>query len=960
MSLITKSPAQRPNKPMSEEQEPDGPERISSAILHAGSFADLPVSSRSVGPQVRGQLDDVRNGYIGGWAIDDASPNNRLQIEILDGDTLVCAGEASQERDDLLKQEIGDGHCSFSIRLPRTLADGKEHKLRARVSGANFVLDGTATYFASRAQLKGAIDDVIGLTVVGWIESDLDEWTAIEVIADGEPVSSDEVPPFLSGERHSISASLPLALADGRVHWIQFKARSTGLVVAETVATLPIAATPEASLQAYARDFPGFLSTNAPTRYASVVGQLAVVPALLEKQIADENALSFSEYLQQLKLAHHQVKIGIKDQLRPPEVLKFPRFETPDVSIVIPAHNKFWVTYNCLAALILAPNKSTFEVIVVDDGSSDLTVSLSDYCKGITVIRNEVSQGFVRSSNLGAKQARGEFVVMLNNDTEPCAGWLDELVYVFETFDSAGLAGAKFVYPNGKLQEAGGILFPNMDAWNYGRNGNPFDPKYNYTRQVDYVSGAGIMLRKKVWDALGGFDEFYAPAYYEDTDLAFRVRKMGLKTYYTPFSQIIHFEGVSSGTSLNSGVKRYQKVNEPKFKSRWASVLRNYPPSLDPDIAKDRGNQLRALVIDAEIPQPDKDAGSYAAVQEMRLLQALGLKLTFVPTNLAYLGNYTEDMQRNGVECLYAPFHTSIDQVLEQRGKEFDLFYITRYSVAEHFVEKIRNSSPNAKIVFNNADLHFLREIRAAIATKNTEALPKVLQTRDAELAVMRRVDVTLSYTDTEAAVILSHNLDSSKVARCPWVVRVSETVKPFGSRAGLAFLGNYRHPPNEEAVRFFISEVMPELRRVAPGVSLKVYGANMPEHLTKLRTEDVVIAGHAADVAEVYQNCRIFIAPLLSGAGIKGKVIGALAAGVPTIMTSLAGEGVGFSRGVEAVIADTVAEWVDAVSKLYHDEARWSEMSLRARAFARNNFSFEGGLAKMKVALDMAGVYVG
>jgi GT2 family glycosyltransferase/glycosyltransferase involved in cell wall biosynthesis len=903
-------------------------------------------------PKMRGNLDSFVNGVVEGWAIDESAPMRRLQVEIWRDNVLLDAAEASLPREDLAAAKLGDGKCAFRIRVPAGPSDGKEHTIFAKISGSEAI--GSITNTAPSRPISGAIEQIDGLTARGWVETLFEDGFTIDVYVDGDRVGEHEMLPYSLG-RFGIAQALPVNYADGRPHWLSFKVRETGATVAQTVAILPMIATPEAALQSYARDFPGHLSTNAAARYASVAGQFSAALDTVAKQADGPGKLTLAEYVKQLARAHAQVKMGIKEQNKTPDALVFPRFERPDVSIVIPAHNKFWVTYNCLAALLLAPNKHTFEVIVVDDGSSDITIKLPDYIKGVTVLRNEVSQGFVRSSNLGGRHARGDFVVMLNNDTEPCAGWIDELIYVFDNFNDVGMAGAKFVYPDGKLQEAGGILFPNLQAWNYGRNGNPFDPKYNYTRQVDYVSGACIMLRKSVWDKLGGFDELFAPAYYEDTDLAFRVRALGLKTYYTPFSQIIHFEGVSSGTSLTTGVKRYQAINEPKFRSRWASTLRNGPVSLNPEIARDRGVALRALVIDVEIPQPDKDAGSYAAVQEMRLLIALGFKLTFVPTNMAYLGDYTEQMERMGVECVYAPFATSVDQVIETRGAEFDLFYITRYSVADMFIERIRSIAPNAKIVFNNADLHFLREIRAAIAAKNAEALPKALQTRDQELSVMRRVDVTLSYTETEAAVILSHNLDSSKVARCPWVIEVETKVKPFAGRSGLAFLGNFRHPPNEEAVRYFISELMPALRRKTPGIVLRIYGANMPADLRKLAGDDVIVSGYVPDVAEVYQNCRIFVAPLQSGAGIKGKVIGALAAGIPTIMTSLAGEGVGISRGVEAVIADSASEWVAAVSMLYNDEKRWTDMSRHALQFARENFSFESGLKKMSAALAPA-----
>jgi O-antigen biosynthesis protein len=276
---------------------------------------------------------------------------------------------------------------------------------------------------------------------------------------------------------------------------------------------------------------------------------------------------------------------------------------------------------------------------------------------GVRFFRHEKAQGFIRSCNDGAKTARGAYVLMLNNDTEVSSGWIDELLYVFEHFNDVGMAGAKLLYPNGQLQEAGGIVWNNGDPWNYGREGNPREPRYNYTRQVDYLSGACVMLRKALWDELRGFDERYVPAYFEDADLAFRVRERGLKTFYTPFSQVIHFEGISSGKSVTSGAKRFQEVNRPKFKARWSRAFKNNGAiGRDPDLNKDRNIRFRALVIDFTTPQPDRDAGSYAAVQEIRLLQSLGFKVTFVPDNLAYLAKPTEDLQRTGVECIYAPF----------------------------------------------------------------------------------------------------------------------------------------------------------------------------------------------------------------------------------------------------------------------------------------------------------------
>ncbi|MDI9846575.1 glycosyltransferase [Rhodoblastus sp. 17X3] len=928
---------------------------------NSGPEANAPPSTQdkalpadhSVQPKFHGRFDDVADGIATGWATDAIDPTKQLVVEIWADDALIASGQTSKYRVDVAKAGFGSSNCGFAIPLPR-LAIG-EHKLIAKVLGSNKALNGVVNVNISKGTIQGGIDKLQGMTLDGWLTTSGNYDITVQLVADGAIIDEKQFLLPIQGHRYDLRTALPAALADGRIHWFQLRDPDSEQIIAEAVFATPIVTTPEDALQKYAAHFPSFLSPNAANRYASLEGQLE----LALSDASDERQGLAAQYFRQLASAHKRVKCGIAEQLKTPDEFNFPIHERPLVSIIISVQNKFSATHNCLAALLLAPNRSTFEVIVVDDGSSDLTTELEAYVTGITILRNKVSLGFVKSSNRGAQSARGEFVIMLHNDTEPCAFWIDELIHVFRSFNDVGLAGSKLVYPDGRLHEAGGIIFPNFDGANYGRNGNQHDPRYNYTRQVDYVSGVSLMLRRELWDELGGFDELLAPASHEDIDLAFRVRAKGLKTYYTPFSKVVHFEGISSGASLESGTSRFQLINEPKLSARWASTIRKLPASLDSEFVKDRGIQLRALVVDIQIPQPDKDAGSYAAVQEIRLLQSLGFKVTFLPHNMTYLGNYTEALQRSGVECLYAPFQTSVSEVVEQRAKEFDIVYITRYSVADQCVDMIRKYAPKTKIIFNNADLHFLREIRLALAAKNREALRSALETRDIELSVMRRTDITLSYSDTEAAIILSHNLDATKIARCPWVAQVDKSIPSFAERKGLAFLGNFSHPPNEEGIRYFVSEIWPELRRQVPDIELSIFGSHMPSDLRKLEAEGVQFRGYVEDVAEVYHSCRIFIAPLLSGAGIKGKVIGALAAGSPTIMTSIAGEGIAISNGSEAFIANALTEWVDSVKTLYMDEKRWMDMSDRARRFARLNFSFEAGRIKMKEALAKAGVYV-
>jgi GT2 family glycosyltransferase/glycosyltransferase involved in cell wall biosynthesis len=638
--------------------------------------------------------------------------------------------------------------------------------------------------------------------------------------------------------------------------------------------------------------------------------------------------------------------------------LRFSRHAIPRVSIVIPCHNKWNVTYHCLLALKFAYNRASFEVIVVDDQSEDATRTIEAVVEGITVVRNPQRMGFVGSCNAGAAAARGRYFVFLNNDTEPAGGWLDRMLALFELYPAVGLVGSKLVYPDGKLQEAGGIVWASGDPANYGRMQNAEDPRYCYVRQADYVSGASLMIGRAVWEQVGGFTADFAPGYFEDTDLAFKVREAGYLTLYAPHSVVVHYEGMSNGNWDNQNFKSFQEKNRPKFKSRWSKAFAAFGDAGgDPDLEKDRNVGLRCLMVDYQLPRPDIDAGSYAAIQEIRLLQSLGCKITFVPQNLAYLGGYAELLQQMGVEVVYAPFALSINEILTKRGSEFDFVYVTRYGVLRRIADDVRALAPGAKLVLNVADLHYLRELRQARASKPPAPLDRVEAIRAEEIDAISRSDLCLTYSQAEKTVIEGHRIAQARCELCPWVVETGDAVQPFEGRRHVAFLGNFNHPPNLLGVRFFVDEVMPLLAGGAPQAKFLVYGSGVTDELRALASDRVEIEGWVEDVAEVYQTTRVFVSPLLSGAGIKGKVISALAFGVPQVLTSIAAEGTGIRDGVEAFIADKPEDFARATAELYGNPARWEAMSAAALELAAERYSFEAGRAMMKRALDSIGI---
>ncbi|WP_189371765.1 glycosyltransferase [Tateyamaria omphalii] len=783
---------------------------------------------------------------------------------------------------------------------------------------------------------KLALEEDYGHTLI--MSSDIEMDVLLHI--DGKPIER-----LMFGPNNNI-VRLSAQFLDGHSHHVCFKDRSGTITFWQGQLLLPAIITPRDIMQRETpAPFPSTLFAQTPQRYASLKASVAA---------ADENTdhAQLAYALSVLEGGYENVK------LKP---LTFNRPEKPDVSIVIPAHNKVEVTYLALCSLLVAYNKASFEVIVVDDASTDETTELENIVSGITVLHNELPQRFIRACNRGAQEAKGDYIVLLNNDVEVTSGWLDELIGAFDRFDNVGMAGSKLLYPNGQLQDAGGIIWGTGNPWNYGNQQNPEEPRFSYARQADYLSGAAMMVRADIWRDVGGLSSYMEPMYFEDTDFAFKVREAGFTTWFVPSSVVYHYEGMTSGTDVTSGFKKYQEVNRPKFKRRWAKAFSGFgKEGQRPDLEKDRGIVGRILFIDYSTPRPDQDAGSYAALQEIRLVQSLGYKVSFLPGNMAHLGQYTEELQKMGVEVIYAPFYLSQTEYLTQHARDFDAFYITRYYVAQDVLDRVRALAPEARVLFNNADLHFLREIRAARAEGDAAALEKARQTRNEEMDIINKVDLVLSYNEVEHSVIQAYSDGQAKVMKCPWVVDVPENRAPLKDRKGMSFLGSFRHHPNAEGVQWFVRDILPVVNGVAGSVPLSIYGASMSDEIRALKTNLVDPVGFVEKVEDAFDKHRIFIAPLRSGAGIKGKVLSALSYGIPCVLTQTAAEGIGLRSGHDCFIAETPDAWAKAIKALSEDDDLWTTISDNAQAYMRDAFSFDRGRAQMREAFEAVELYQG
>jgi O-antigen biosynthesis protein len=614
----------------------------------------------------------------------------------------------------------------------------------------------------------------------------------------------------------------------------------------------------------------------------------------------------------------------------------------PTISIIIPVYNQICFTLACIHSILLHAERSDFEIIIADDQSTDETqIVFSQNIRKVKYHRNITNLGFLNNCNQAADLAKGRFLVFLNNDAIVLPGWMDELIRPLEKNPDIGLVGSKLIYPDSRLQEAGGIIFSDANGWNYGRFDNPNKPEYNYLRDVDYCSGASIAISSDLWRSLGGFDPSFSPAYYEDTDLAFQVRVSGKRVVYNPLSEVIHFEGISHGTDENECGKHNQPINQLKFLSKWQDILSPFGPCDPSALPADRQCRGRILVVDAVTPTPDKDSGSVDTYNFLKIFKELGYHVTFIPENLQYCMEYTHALRRLGVECVHVPWYASIEKAVERYAASADFVFLYRAYIADPLYPIVRKHGPHAKIIFDTVDLHFLRKKREAEIYKSQKKLLFAQYMRNLELGLIKKVDATIILNSFEIELI-NELIPAAKLFHIPVVRDIpGSSGVPWENRQNIAFIGGYNHPPNIDAVIFFVNEVWPHLKAGGFPGNFIIAGSEMPDEISALATDDIIVRGYVRDLSDLFNACRFSVAPLRYGAGMKGKVISSLSYGVPCIGTSVAFEGTGLIPGVHVLVEDDPQKMAALILYAYGNQSLWEKLSVAGLNYCIENCSF-------------------
>ncbi len=509
------------------------------------------------------------------------------------------------------------------------------------------------------------------------------------------------------------------------------------------------------------------------------------------------------------------------------------------------------------------------------------------------------------------------------------------------------------------LQESGGIVFIDGSGWNYGRGQQAENPEYLFLREADYCSGACIALKTSYFHEIGALDERYAPAYYEDTDLAFKVRESGLKVLVQPLSAVIHHEGITSGTDTSSGTKKYQLINQKKFVERWQAELKSQPERIsNPDDhaqvlgASQHGARGRILFIDATTPEPDKDSGSVRLTNLMQCCRDMGYSLTFFADNRDYAGVYTRNLQRAGVEVLYHPWLDSLHDFFRDRGGEFDYIFISRHYIAINYISLLKRYCPGARFIFDTVDLHYLREQRLADLEQSLPLKRTAQQTRRAELSVIKAADATLVVSTVEKAV-LEKDAPGEKVHVLSNIHQVPGRDKGFTDRKDIYFVGGYQHPPNVDAACWFVNDIWPLIHQQLPTMRFHLIGSKAPERVRALSGEGVVFHGFVESLQAFLSDCRLAVAPLRYGAGVKGKVNMSMAHGQPVVATPAAVEGMFAEHERELLVAADAESFAREVVRLYQDEDLWNRLSAASVQNVEAHFSLATARASLEALFN-------
>ena len=646
--------------------------------------------------------------------------------------------------------------------------------------------------------------------------------------------------------------------------------------------------------------------------------------------------------------------------------ISLPRLEEPDVSVVMVLYGGGKVATRAISAL--AQNtEPRFELILVDNASPDDSLArVEEQVEGATILRNTTNTGFGPASNQGAALARGRTLCFLNSDALVEPGWLPPLL---ETLAEPGVGAAVplFLNENGTVQEAGSVVDSIGHAHAVGGDGDPRDFRYRFRREVDFGSAACMLVPAELFFELGGFDELFAPAYFEDTDLCFKLHERGLKTIFEPRSRVVH---IRHGSGTSGAARKLMEEHRDLFVERWGERLTRRPRLVEVAqkphqmlAARDAEALDRILVIDDRVPYTDRGSGDPRMAALLGELAALwpAARITFAASHGEDAERYAEPLLRQGIEIVAQPADWT--DWFEERRFHYGVVIVSRQQNAGAFHGHLSRTQPQALRVFDTEALSFLRLERLAELTAPGKEQKTIraasANTRKWEIQAVQDADVIFCVSDEEARFI-AEVAPGTPAYVLPGIVAREPDPPGFDQRSDLLFFGGFlagAASPNADSLRYLIDEVLPLFWEEHPDVGLNVVGADMDDSIRALDGPRVRIVGYVEDPAGWLGRARVHVNPMRFGAGLKQKFLDSLAAGLPFVTTSIGAEGfpLGDVRG--SLVADDPAGLAQRLGCLYDDRDEWERVQAHLLELAATRFDRASFQRTLVEALTHVGV---
>ena len=634
----------------------------------------------------------------------------------------------------------------------------------------------------------------------------------------------------------------------------------------------------------------------------------------------------------------------------------------PSISVLIPQWGATDLTRRAVDAVRRSFYEGRLEILVWDNDSPEgpgPVAELSD----LTLVASNANIGFGPANNGLAERATGELLLLLNNDTLPAPDSLDRMVDCLLDHVDVVAVSPQFRTFDGRLLELGGYVSDAGEAWQLLRGERPPRTLRRLPFAAHYASAACLLVRREDFLGAGGFDDAFAPAYYEDTDLCLRLTDGGGRVMVEPRAVVYHLEGGTAGTDEQQGAKRHLVRNRGRFAARWSSRLKD-SHSMGPGTALrhalcPEGGPL-VLWLLPDFLKPDQSGGHARVYKEMEVLTKAGISIFAWSEHVGDHGRYAPFLERLDIHwsgfqepsrwlpndrerTRYAPLHELLDCEI------WDAVVAWSVDIADRLGPLVRERLPKTPFLVDSAVLMY-RQWERGMSVGATQ-MEDLMTQKAWEVETYRTAEAVIA-SSFDDALLLRQEVPGIEVF--DFDVGAYEPVPPAETQhlGPLVFLGSFVHPPNLDAVVWWLQEIMPRVvDHIGHEIPLRVIGASS-ELVVDLVGEQtsVEIAGWVEDLGDELRRARAMIVPLRYGAGTKDKISMAMRYGVPTITTAIGAESMPSDLYDVLSIADEPGQLATMVVRLMTDDGAWQTAAKSTRAAAASAWVDQTNVARRYV----------